>query len=258
MLALAPLKPGLSASREVFAKIERGKQPRSEQIRGRVSLRRKLFALLAAVALVSLGALAALDYYSGLKLADREALARRDSLLADLKQLLGSSVDANAQYLNQQANIVSLALEVQAAAVERELDRPPPDVPLYFAGRFDGPRAGWPPQTALERLGGAPDAIPASYAVGSVLVPDGIDAAAVRPDLLRLAATFPVLRRSRRSIPGSSPGNSRRSRTERGATTPGTADSRADTTPENDRGTSPRRPRGRQCGPRSFPRRPNS
>ena len=90
---------------------------------------------------------------------------------------LARNVLANSTYLNGQAAVVELSLQLQAAAVERALSLPPPHVPLYFAERFDGPPAQWPPQTTLVRLGEAPQPMPVSAAVGSVMVPHGVNAA---------------------------------------------------------------------------------
>lgn len=161
-----------------------------------------MFVLLAAVTLASLALLAALDFHSSARFADRAAVVRQESMTADLTRILANAVDANAQYLDQQAEIASLALRLDVAAVERSLDQPPPEVPLYFGERFDGPRAGWPPQTKLVRLGDAPTQIPNSYAVGVVTVPRGADRTALHPDLLRLASTVPTARALDAEHPG--------------------------------------------------------
>jgi sigma-B regulation protein RsbU (phosphoserine phosphatase) len=167
-----------------------------------VSLRQKLFFLLAVIALVPLAALGVLDFRASQSLANQLAVQNSNQLVSEITAVLERKVQGNADYLNQQAELIGLALQLQAAAVERRLSEPPPNVPLYFAEQFDGPRNAWPPQTASARLGGAQQSIPVSYAVGSVALPQGVDRAAVRDDLERLAGTIGTLR----SIADENPG----------------------------------------------------
>lgn len=168
----------------------------------RLKLRPKLFLLLAAVALGALAVLATLDFRAAQAFANREVAVRRAGVARDLTQILIRSVDADAQVLNGLADTVAVALAAQAADVEHRLDGPAPSLPLYFPERFDGPRAGWPPGAVLTRYAGYPVRIPVSTEEAVVLVPHGIDAAAVRPDLERLAATVPAMRALYREHPG--------------------------------------------------------
>ncbi len=163
-----------------------------------MNLRQKLLVLLAAVALLPLAVLAVLEFTGTRAFADRLDAANRADVESDLSRILAREVAANARRLDQDAQIAGLALRLQAGAVERALERPAPARRLYFASAFDGPERDWPPGTAVVHLSGAADAFPASFAVGSVLVPPGVSPESVRGDLQRLDATIPLLRDLRR------------------------------------------------------------
>jgi sigma-B regulation protein RsbU (phosphoserine phosphatase) len=167
-----------------------------------VSLRQKLFLLLASIALLPLAVLAGLEFRANLNVAGRLAEQNRAALVADITQLLARNVQANSTYLNEQANIVELSLQLQVAADERQFSEPPPDGPLYFAAQFDGVPAKWPPHTNLTRLGGAPGTIPVSATVGSVMAPKSVNPAAARDNFERLSGTFDTLRGLARDHPG--------------------------------------------------------
>ncbi len=167
-----------------------------------MSLRRKLFLLLAVIALVPPAVLAGLEFRASLHVADQLSAQNRGAVVEDITQLLARNVQANSTFLNQEADVVDLALQVQAAAVERELGAPPPQTRLYFAADFDGPRARWPPGTTLARLGEAPRLMPVSTAVGSVMLPSGVNPAGAHDRLERLAGTFGTLRELAREHPG--------------------------------------------------------
>ncbi len=164
-----------------------------------MSLRQKLFLLLALIALVPLAVLAGLGVRASQNLALRLSTQSRDALVGDITQLLARNVQANSRYLNSQADIVELSLQLQVAAVERELRSAPPDLPLYFAARFDGPRTQWPPHTSLTRLDDAPLRMAVSTSVGSVMVPHGVDPLKAHGNLERLAGTMDTPARARRN-----------------------------------------------------------
>jgi sigma-B regulation protein RsbU (phosphoserine phosphatase) len=167
-----------------------------------VSLRQKLFLLLASIALVPLAVLAGLEFRASLNVAAQLAAQNRVALVADITQLLARDVQANSMFLNEQAEIVELSLQLQAAADERQFSEPPPDVPLYFAAQFDGVPAHWPPDTRLTRLGDAPGRMPVSSAVGSVMVPHSVDQARAHDNFERLSGTFGTLRTLAQDHPG--------------------------------------------------------
>ncbi|HEV8020169.1 MAG TPA: SpoIIE family protein phosphatase, partial [Candidatus Lustribacter sp.] len=167
-----------------------------------MTLRQKLFLLLVSIALVPLAVLAGLGFRSSQNVAARLAAENQNAVVADITQLLARNVQANSSYLNGEAAIVELSLQLQAAAVERALGEPAPHVPLYFAERFDGPRTQWPPQTSLVRLGEAPQPMAVSASVGSVMVPRGVDRVAAHDNLERLASIDGTLRALDRENPG--------------------------------------------------------
>jgi phosphoserine phosphatase RsbU/P len=167
-----------------------------------VSLRHKLFLLLALIALVPLAVLAGLEFRASLNVADQLAAQNRAALVADITQLLARNVQTNSMYLNEQANIVELSLQLQVAADERQFREPPPDVPLYFAAQFDGAPAKWPPHTSLPRLGDAPGTMPVSDAVGSLMAPKSVNPTAAHANFARLSGTFDTLRGLARDHPG--------------------------------------------------------
>jgi sigma-B regulation protein RsbU (phosphoserine phosphatase) len=167
-----------------------------------VSLRQKLFLLLALIALVPLAVLAGLEFRASLNVADQLAAQNRNAMVEDITQLLARNVQANSRFLNQQADIVELSLQLQAAVVDRALSEPPPGVPLYFAAQFDGPPAHWPPQTTLARLGAAPQRMAVSTAVASVMLPHGVPLAGKHDNLARLMSTTGTLRKLALDHPG--------------------------------------------------------
>jgi len=167
-----------------------------------VSLRQKLFLLLALIALVPMAVLAGLEFRASLNVAAQLSAQNRAAVVSDITQLLARNVQANSTFLNEQAQIVELSLQLQAAADERQFRQPPPDVPLYFAEQFDGAPAHWPPQTTLTRLGDAAGTMPVSAAVGSVMVPSSVNRAAAHDNFERLAGTFATLRVLARDHPG--------------------------------------------------------
>jgi sigma-B regulation protein RsbU (phosphoserine phosphatase) len=148
--------------------------------------------LLAAIAIVPLAALAALEFRASQILADKVTTQSTAALAGDITEILARTVAANSVQLNELANVVELSLQLQAAAVERALGEPPPRVPVYPAAAFDGPRSGWPPATVPERIGST--LLPMSLAVASVSVPRGVDADAVSGDEERLAGVTGTLR----------------------------------------------------------------
>jgi sigma-B regulation protein RsbU (phosphoserine phosphatase) len=164
-----------------------------------VSLRRKLLVLFAAIALVPLAILAALELRASQILADKVAAQSESAIAGDITEILARTVQANSVYLNEQADVVELALQLQAAADERALGAPASRAPRYAATAFDGTKAGWPPGTALEQVG--PKRVAVSTAVASLQFAPGADRGA-SDDVDRLSATLPIVRTLARDHPG--------------------------------------------------------
>jgi sigma-B regulation protein RsbU (phosphoserine phosphatase) len=165
-----------------------------------VSLRRKLLVLLAVVALVPLAILAALEFRASQLLADKVATQSEAALAGDITEILARTVATNSVYLNEQADVVELSLQLQAAAVERALGEPAPRAPVFGAERFDGPASGWPPGTALEQTG--PDRTAVSGSVASVQFAPGANRAAASDEVRRVGRTLGTVRALARSYPG--------------------------------------------------------
>ncbi len=173
----------------------------------RLSLRWKLLALLAAIALGPLFFIAWTDLRTlselGSTLAGQSAEALGAQLRANLRQL----ADSHAAAIERQRRLLELIVRMQARDVERALRRPlVPQVTPTWAGAFD--RDGVPPDATQDTPGyyrqldaGHREVLALSFTALSFHRAPGVAEETVLDDARRLAVTAPLLRELRAAAP---------------------------------------------------------
>ncbi|MBT5242476.1 MAG: SpoIIE family protein phosphatase [Rhodospirillaceae bacterium] len=161
----------------------------------------KLFFLLVVIAILPLIALSWRSQVAterlGMAIADRGRVAVASQVEAQLRQ----AVSLGATILFQEQRLVELTLRMQAAEVERRLDkaRVASPGPIYFSEDY-ADRSSWPPGTALSaehfRLNSdeTSEPVPTSLDHQSFFLPAGTDRNRVAPELLRLSDMTEVYR----------------------------------------------------------------
>ncbi|MBT7449568.1 MAG: hypothetical protein HN793_01965, partial [Rhodospirillaceae bacterium] len=161
----------------------------------------KLFFLLVVIAILPLIALSWRSQVAterlGMAIADRGRVAVASQVEAQLRQ----AVSLGATILFQEQRLVELTLRMQAAEVERRLDkaRVASPGPIYFSEDY-ADRSSWPPGTALSaehfRLNSDETSEPGPTSLDhqSFFLPAGTDRNRVAPELLRLSDMTEVYR----------------------------------------------------------------
>jgi len=172
-----------------------------------MKIRGKLLALLLVIALVPLCLSAALNQLSMHRLGQRLATDSRDLLEETAREYLLGEVDYYRRLLQRDQEILRVALELQAAEVERRLAVPPPRAtPVLFAAQLDrnAPRPAElklsERQTPAGRAGLASPTL-VTYEAQSFFLPAGTTAASVDSDLKRLSTLTEAYRQVRQVHP---------------------------------------------------------
>lgn len=164
-----------------------------------MSIRWKLLVLLLTIALIPLLAVTLLTNRATAHLGEVLGAQARHSLMQFNRQYLEQLVSDKAALIGREANVVSLALQVQAGEVEKCLAvESPPHRELFMAEDFDGERP--PPDLEISRrhlraIGrGRFLPMPISLAEPAFKVPSGMIQSPIREDMLRLAMAVPAYR----------------------------------------------------------------
>lgn len=164
-----------------------------------MSIRWKLLVLLLTIALVPLVAVTLLANRATMKLGATVGDQARQTLAQLNRQQLEQLVADKAAIIGREANIVSLALQLQAREIERCLAvESPPERHLYMAEDFDGelPPIDLVPSTRHFRQlsPGRLWPVPVSASEAVFKLAPGLIPSPVRSDMLRLALAVPTYR----------------------------------------------------------------
>jgi sigma-B regulation protein RsbU (phosphoserine phosphatase) len=171
-----------------------------------MKIRWKLMILLLAIALAPLVIASALHRASMRRLGSRLASDSRQILTESARRRLQLRVHNYAKLLHRDQQLVEMALNLQAQAVEHKLAQPPPESPrLFFAEDIDKGTRLPPGMVQTEdhfrlQADGARRPMPVSYDQQACFLAAGADKAAAADDMARLAAMPEVYRYAHESI----------------------------------------------------------